>query len=73
MLVPLSGVTQIRANAMADRYMYLPGIGLLIGWLERRTAGGQVGHEAKSGGWLRRGGHRLAGPSGGPASLVLGR
>jgi tetratricopeptide (TPR) repeat protein len=30
MLVPVSGIVQVGLQAMADRYMYLPGIGLLI-------------------------------------------
>ena len=39
MLVPTIGIVQVGAQAMADRYMYLPMIGLLIllaAWMEHR-------------------------------------
>ncbi len=40
MLVPLLGIVGVAAHAMADRYMYLPGIGLTVAvvWCVARTA-----------------------------------
>jgi protein O-mannosyl-transferase len=49
MLVPVLGVVQVSAHAMADRYMYLPGIGLSIAltWgLARLGAGSAEGRWA---------------------------
>lgn len=44
MLVPVIGIVQVGAQAMADRYMYLPQIGLVIGigWTVRAWAAGSA-------------------------------
>ncbi len=44
MLTPVLGIVQIAAHAMADRYMYLPGIGLYIAlaWGAARLAAGSA-------------------------------
>ena len=49
MLVPMLGVVQVAAHAMADRYMYLPGIGLsmAVAWGLARLAA-----RWSEGGWV---------------------
>lgn len=62
-LVPVIGIVQIGDQSMADRYTYVPLLGLFV------PAGWAVGHLARAPGWRRRA--VLAGAAGALIALVV--
>ena len=73
MLTPVLGLVQVAEHAMADRYMYLPGIGLYISLAWGAAARGRFARAALGCGALRRSGDRHSRPPGRLANVVLVR